>query len=45
MNKKTDKKNSTGCACYGVNSIHNCFCTPYQQKKTNKYKPKKKQKP
>ena len=28
-NKKTKIK---GCACYGVNSIHPCFCSPHLNK-------------
>jgi hypothetical protein len=29
LNKKTKIK---GCACYGVNSIHSCFCSPHLNK-------------
>jgi len=29
QNKKTKIK---GCACYGVNSIHPCFCSPFSNK-------------
>lgn len=29
VNKKTKIK---GCACYGVNSIHPCFCSPHLNK-------------
>lgn len=32
------KKKIKGCACYGVNTIHNCFCSPYinnNKKKSN----------
>jgi hypothetical protein len=27
-----------GCACYGNNKIHPCFCNPYQQKSKTKNK-------
>lgn len=30
VNKKVKPK---GCACYGVNSIHPCFCSPFSNKK------------
>lgn len=30
LNKKAKTK---GCACYGVNSIHPCFCSPFSNKK------------
>jgi hypothetical protein len=29
INKKIKIK---GCACYGTNSIHPCFCSPYLNK-------------
>ena len=35
--KKNKKVKIKGCACYGVNSIHPCFCSPF----SNKDKPKK----
>ena len=34
--KQNKKKKIKGCACYGVNSIHPCFCSPF----SNKDKPK-----
>ena len=34
--KKNKKVKIKGCACYGVNSIHPCFCSPF----SNKDKPK-----
>jgi hypothetical protein len=34
--KKDKKRKIKGCACYGVNSIHPCFCSPF----SNKDKPK-----
>lgn len=43
VNKKIKIK---GCACYGVNSIHPCFCSPFSNKdvkKIKKDKPLKKQ--
>ena len=27
--KKNKKVKIKGCACYGVNSIHPCFCSPF----------------
>lgn len=30
--KANRKKKHKGCACYGVNSIHPCFCSPTKQK-------------
>lgn len=35
INKKTKVK---GCACYGVNSIHPCFCSPFSNKDVKKVK-------
>jgi len=35
--KVNKKRKIKGCACYGVNSIHPCFCSPF----SNKTKPKK----
>ncbi len=28
----TTKPKKKGCACYGVNSIHPCFCSPHLNK-------------
>lgn len=33
---KKKKIKIKGCACYGVNSIHPCYCSPF----SNKIKPK-----
>jgi len=30
---KKKKLKVKGCACYGVNSIHPCFCSPFTNKK------------
>ena len=30
--KQNKKKKIKGCACYGVNSIHPCFCSPFSNK-------------
>ena len=30
--KKNKKVKIKGCACYGVNSIHPCFCSPFSNK-------------
>ena len=38
INKKTKIK---GCACYGVNSIHPCFCSPFSNKDVKKVKKNK----
>ena len=36
---KTNKKvKIKGCACYGVNSIHPCFCSPFSNKETKSKK-------
>lgn len=29
---KITKKKIKGCACYGSNTIHNCFCSPFSNK-------------
>lgn len=36
MKIKIDKKIIKGCACYGVNKIHTCFCNPFVVIKPNK---------
>jgi hypothetical protein len=30
--KQNKKRKIKGCACYGVNSIHPCFCSPFSNK-------------
>ncbi len=37
-----ESKKQKGCACYGSNSQHHCFCNPKDQKKAeaNKIKPR-----
>jgi hypothetical protein len=29
LKSNLDKKIIKGCACYGVNKIHTCFCNPF----------------
>ena len=36
--KQSKKTKVKGCACYGVNSIHPCFCSPFSNKKTKSVK-------
>lgn len=39
--KQNKKVKIKGCACYGVNSIHPCFCSPFSNKKVKINKTKK----
>jgi hypothetical protein len=36
------KNKIKGCACYGVNSIHPCFCTPFSNRADNQTPAEKK---
>jgi len=36
--KEAKEVKDKGCACYGNNKIHPCFCNPFQQKSKNKNK-------
>lgn len=41
---KLTKKKIKGCSCYGVNSIHKCYCSPFNnnKKKSNEINKKNK---
>lgn len=42
ITKDKEKTKIKGCACYGANSIHPCYCIPSSNKKSTKFKTKNK---